>query len=150
MSTTAIPALSIRQPWAELILRGEKTVELRDWAASYRGPLLIHTGKHFASGFEGDGQWKDLFLGGFVGVVTLLAIVPMDRQRWAAWKEQHRDSGTYQPGYFAWILGEPQRLPHFVRASGQPRIFHPAPALLDLILAGVTVKKTGEDAASSR
>ncbi len=36
--------LSIRQPWAELILQGRKTIELRTWHTSYRGPLLIHAG----------------------------------------------------------------------------------------------------------
>ena len=32
-------ALSIRQPWAELILQGRKTIELRTWKTSYRGLL---------------------------------------------------------------------------------------------------------------
>jgi len=34
-------ALSVRQPWASLIANGSKTVELRRWKTSYRGPLLI-------------------------------------------------------------------------------------------------------------
>lgn len=34
-------ALSIRQPWAGLIALGIKTIELRSWSTSYRGPLLI-------------------------------------------------------------------------------------------------------------
>lgn len=34
-------ALSVRQPWAEKILRGEKTIEVRSWTTRYRGPLLI-------------------------------------------------------------------------------------------------------------
>ena len=36
--------LSIRQPWAWLILHGGKDIENRDWKYSchYRGPLLIH------------------------------------------------------------------------------------------------------------
>jgi hypothetical protein len=137
MSATATPALSVRQPWAELILRGAKTVELRDWTTSYRGPLLLHTGKRFAPGFESDPQWQELFLGGFVGVVTLLAIVPMDRERWTAWKEQHLDRGAYQPGFYAWILGQPRRLAHPVPASGETRIFYPEQSVRDLALAGV-------------
>ena len=39
-----LPALSIRQPWAELIVRGHKDVENRTWRHSYRGPVLIHAG----------------------------------------------------------------------------------------------------------
>lgn len=35
--------LSIKQPWAELIARGEKRLEIRSWQTNYRGPLLIHS-----------------------------------------------------------------------------------------------------------
>lgn len=35
-------ALSIRQPWAHLIVHCGKDVENRDWPTRYRGPLLIH------------------------------------------------------------------------------------------------------------
>lgn len=34
-------ALTVRQPWAQLIADGHKTIELRTWATKYRGPLLI-------------------------------------------------------------------------------------------------------------
>jgi len=34
-------ALSVRQPYAELIARGVKTIEVRTWRTDYRGPLLI-------------------------------------------------------------------------------------------------------------
>lgn len=35
-------ALSIRQPWAWLIVHGHKPVENRTWRTNHRGPLLIH------------------------------------------------------------------------------------------------------------
>jgi hypothetical protein len=38
-------ALSIRQPWAWLIVNGHKDVENRTWTHSYKGPLLVHAGK---------------------------------------------------------------------------------------------------------
>lgn len=34
--------ISIRQPWATLIVRGIKDIENRSWATRYRGPVLIH------------------------------------------------------------------------------------------------------------
>jgi len=37
-----VKILSIRQPWAYLIVAGYKPVENRTWNTSYRGPLLIH------------------------------------------------------------------------------------------------------------
>jgi len=39
-----VKALSVRQPWAELIAQGRKTIELRSWRTDYRGPLLICAG----------------------------------------------------------------------------------------------------------
>ncbi len=38
-------ALSIKQPWAELILQGRKTIEIRSWNTKYRDYFLIHTSK---------------------------------------------------------------------------------------------------------
>src|SRR5579871_5914383 len=39
--------LSVRQPWAWLILAGIKKVENRGWAVKHRGPLVIHAGKTY-------------------------------------------------------------------------------------------------------
>lgn len=39
--------LSIRQPYAWLIMQGIKDVENRDWKTDYRGPLLIHVSKTY-------------------------------------------------------------------------------------------------------
>jgi hypothetical protein len=35
-------ALSLKQPWAALLVAGLKTVEVRRWPTDHRGPLLIH------------------------------------------------------------------------------------------------------------
>ena len=34
-------AISIRQPWLELIMRKEKTLEIRSWATNIRGDVLL-------------------------------------------------------------------------------------------------------------
>jgi hypothetical protein len=65
-------ALSIRQPWAWLIVRPDivdpdlrklayakgliKDIENRDWNTHYRGPILIHAGKS-----KDEGDWTDAF-----------------------------------------------------------------------------------------
>lgn len=38
-------ALTILQPWAEMIARGVKRVENRTWRTPHRGPIAIHVGK---------------------------------------------------------------------------------------------------------
>lgn len=45
-------ALTICQPYAEMIVRGEKRVENRTWPTKYRGLLYIHAGKN-------RGWWDD-------------------------------------------------------------------------------------------
>lgn len=39
--------LSVRQPWAWLIVAGYKDVENRKWATSFRGKVYIHASKIF-------------------------------------------------------------------------------------------------------
>ena len=34
-------ALSVKQPWANLIAFGKKTIETRTWSTKYRGPILV-------------------------------------------------------------------------------------------------------------
>ncbi len=86
-------ALSIRQPWAWLIINGHKRIENREWYASYRGPLLIHASKTF------DDDWAFWFiesrfpqivlpqrheypLGAIVGEVNLVKCVSDWDSRW--------------------------------------------------------------------
>ena len=37
--------LSLKQPWAELILQGKKKIEIRKWNTKFRGKFLIHASK---------------------------------------------------------------------------------------------------------
>lgn len=45
--------LTIKQPWAELIVHGVKDVENRTWSTNYRGRILIHTSARDALGAKG-------------------------------------------------------------------------------------------------
>lgn len=38
-------ALSLKQPWAALLVAGVKTIEVRTWKTSRRGIILIHAAK---------------------------------------------------------------------------------------------------------
>ena len=38
-------ALSIKQPWATLVVFGIKTIEIRKWSTKRRGLIYIHTGR---------------------------------------------------------------------------------------------------------
>jgi hypothetical protein len=67
--------LSIKQPWANLIISGIKSIEIRTWKTSYKGQLFIHTGKVI------DQDAKILFpktstepTGALIGIVKLVEI----------------------------------------------------------------------------
>lgn len=101
-------ALSIRQPWAELILQGRKTVECRTWHTRLRGPLVIHASTSradLADPYEASG----LVFGAIVGAVDVVDVVG----RRFAWQ---------------WLLEHPRRLvpPIPCRgACGLWRVTHP-------------------------
>lgn len=95
-----IRVLSLRQPWAHLVVSGLKSIETRTWSTSYRGTLAIHATKGWS---ERDAQTCRLmashglplpvpsvialtkgarsahFRSGIVGMVTLQHVVPMSR-----------------------------------------------------------------------
>ena len=37
--------LSLKQPYAQLLVSGKKIIEIRTWNTKYRGPFLIHASK---------------------------------------------------------------------------------------------------------
>ena len=38
--------ISLKQPYAELLASGKKTIEIRKWNTNFRGPFLIHASKN--------------------------------------------------------------------------------------------------------
>ena len=52
--------ITIKQPWATLIMQGDKRFEFRNWQTAYRGELLIHEGKNIytKSSFKENYGWQ--------------------------------------------------------------------------------------------
>lgn len=125
----SVPAISIRQPWAELILLGVKSIELRSWSTEYRGRLWLHTGRKGNPALEEEYNLPNLFKGGYIGSVVLAAIVPMDRDRWESWRDKHLDPGSYRAGTYAWVFSAPRRLQKPIPGPGQLNLFSPGNAV---------------------
>ena len=73
-------ALTIKQPWATLIMQGDKRFEFRSWQTKYRGDLLIHAGK----GIDKEGMKRlqkylseELQYGKILGKVKLVDCIKM-------------------------------------------------------------------------
>jgi len=45
--------LTIKEPWASMILEGKKTIETRTWKTDYRGQILLHASKNPKSKISG-------------------------------------------------------------------------------------------------
>lgn len=68
-------ALSVRQPWAWLIVNGFKPVENRTWPTPYRGPVLIHASKTLT---VADYDAAMLFIEAFVNPALVHQVPDMD------------------------------------------------------------------------
>lgn len=120
------PALSVRQPWAELIISGRKSIEVREWWTEYRGPLWIHAGLTENVELEQRVGFKQLYRGGFVGRVNLTTIVRFDSDRWSRWRDRHLSDGAMPRTAYGWVLKDPIRLKEPYPARGLPGLFRPA------------------------
>lgn len=90
-------ALSLKQPWANMIASGEKTIETRKWPTDYRGPLLIVSSKS-----------PNIPPAGYaLALATLIDCRPMTRS-----DEVAARCAVY-PGAYAWILEEIRRVKPF-------------------------------------
>jgi hypothetical protein len=105
-------ALTICQPYAELIARGEKMIENRRWGTSYRGPLAIHAGK--SREWLGDDDEEaalyavdvqKIAFGAVVAVADLIHCVPVNALPEELAGNEHAN------GPWCWILGNIRRLP---------------------------------------
>lgn len=93
-------ALSIRQPWAWLIVNGYKDIENRSWRTNYRGPVLIHASsrkptkaevEHAREILRQTAGWdvsvhmptaEHYQLGGIVGVATISQCIAGSTSPW--------------------------------------------------------------------
>jgi hypothetical protein len=132
-------ALSVRQPWAEMIISGRKPIEVRTWQQSYRGRIWIHAGRQKDDALELVFGYGELFHGGYVGSVEVTSIEYIDIRRWEAWREMHHNRGPFQPNLFAWVLAHPRRLASPVSAKGDLGLYTvPEETLRQLIEADPT------------
>ena len=126
-------ALSFRQPWAELVLRGAKTLDLRTYNSRFRGRFLIHAAQEIereacaAHGLDPDA----LPTGGLVGSVELVDVIPLDEAAYEVHRAEHLAGRSFRPGLFGWALARPERLPALVPLDGRRRLFEVDERLVD-------------------
>lgn len=119
-------ALSIRQPWAELIVQGRKTIELRTWQTHYRGRLAIHASQTVqeeacvAYGLDP----ARVVRGALIGTVELVGILTLGEAAWEDLRDQHLSLHDFPGPMFGWRLEAPQRLPQPIPMRGRMSLFN--------------------------
>jgi hypothetical protein len=129
-SKTDLPrrGLSIRQPWAELILRGKKKIEVRSFPTKVRGPMYLYAsltrGADDARCKRSVGcSWEELDRGLLVGIIEITNCRELQTS-------DSRAAGfpIYNPeGSFAWLVKPLKRFgkPIQPKAHAQPSFFFP-------------------------
>lgn len=116
--------LTIRQPWATLIMQKDKRFEFRSWQTKYRGDLLIHAGK----GIDREAMKrltkyipKDLPTGKILGKVTLVdcvKITPDFKQKLLKENKDIYTDSSFKENY-GWQMEEVQVFDEPIEAKGK-------------------------------
>ena len=96
-------ALSLKQPYAELVVSGKKTIELRKWKTNFRGEFLIHASKSVDTNAMERFGFSDLPLGCIVGRARLLEVKEYKTdEEHIADKDKHLASSVW--GKYGFVL----------------------------------------------
>lgn len=116
-------ALSVRQPWATLIVQGLKTIEVRSWRDDHRGHLFIHASRKPDEIGMKEFPLTNLTLGAIIGSVELIAIERFTRELWRALADQHLQSGRFVPGLYAWHFANQKVIVPPIPLRGSLKLF---------------------------
>jgi hypothetical protein len=117
-------ALSVRQPWANLIVLGLKDIEIRTWATKYRGRLLIHAGMTFDRVAMWRFPMETVPRGAIIGSVKLADILRFTRKTWKEEGDRHLDTGQFPlETAYAWILEDQRPFSEPIRYKGALKLF---------------------------
>jgi hypothetical protein len=120
--------LTIRQPWAWLIVHGYKDIENRSWEPRYRGPLLIQASASARRrrdledarrllGRRLSPELPERFeTGGIIGIAQLTKCVARSSSKWFS-------------GEIGWKLTEAKPL-RFIPLKGRLGLFDPRPEII--------------------
>lgn len=136
-------AISIRQPWAWLILQGGKDIENRSWATKLRGRVLIHAAKGMTHKEYEDIELRvamsidpkifvpafdNLKRGGIIGSVDIIDCVSQSDSPWFT-------------GPYGFVLANAEPMP-FIPLSGRLGFFEVDEEQLRLALKETPLKFT--------
>ena len=122
--------LSVCQPFAELIVQGKKTIELRKWNTKFRGEFLVHAAKNI---LEEDCKRmkispKTVTTGAIIGKVNLVDVKKYESDKELNKdKKKHHSISNNTKNKYGFILENPKKLRVPIEYMGKLNFFefHP-------------------------
>ena len=127
--------LSLKQPYAELLVSGKKTIELRKWNTNFRGKFLIHASKNVNK--EKCRSLKidppKLYVGAILGRAELYDVKKYENKyQFTRDKNRHyADSNIFDSHMYGFMIRRAQRLRHPILYLGKLGFFEVNQSVLD-------------------
>ena len=129
-------AISLQNPWAQLVVSGFKTVEAKTWTTDYRGELLICSKARSDKSLEKAVldvieeetdlafEQSEFFVNGAVlGKVQLVDIRPLTEDDLEeSWMDPAELEAAETPLY-AWVFDNAEPIDEPIEVKGKPRLF---------------------------
>jgi hypothetical protein len=123
-----VKALTVRRPYAFLIVAGVKLIENRTWPLRHRGPLLIHAGKGVDR--EALERFGHLLPVAPFPAGALIGVVSVDDCR----RVGDAPATPFTTGPWCWLLSDPRPLRRPLPWRGLPGLFDVPDSVLRRVL----------------
>ena len=129
-------AISLQNPWAQLVVSGFKTVEAKTWSTDYRGELLICSKARSDKSLEQAVldvieeetdlafEQDEFFVNGAVlGKVTLVDVRELTEDDLEESWMDPAELETAEAPLYAWVFENAEPIAEPVEVKGKPRLF---------------------------
>ena len=104
--------LSLKQPYAELLVSGKKTIEVRKWNTKFRGQFLVHASKNIDE--EACKRLKidqaKLVIGAIVGQANIYDVISyQSKNSFLKDKNKHFASSDYDNPKYGFLVNQTKR-----------------------------------------
>ena len=119
--------ISIKEPFATLIVKKHKSIETRSWKTSYRGEIYIHASKTMMKDKISENAYKyvpkeQLHSSEIIGKANLVDCIEMTEEYIKTINEKEKLLGIYEVGRYAWVLEDIKEIEP-IKAKGKLNIW---------------------------